>query len=190
MAAANADIGVARAAYYPNLTLSASAGFQALSAADWLLWPSRFWSIGSSLAQVLFDGGARKARSDEAVAAYEANVAFYRQSVLTAFQEVEDNLAALRFLEEEAKVQDAAVAAARQSVAVARNQYQAGTANYLGVVVVQTAALSNERIAVEILGRRLSAGVALVKALGGGWDPREMAAASAPEKQSAENALR
>ncbi|UFS69215.1 efflux transporter outer membrane subunit [Geomonas sp. RF6] len=176
MAAANADIGVAKAAYFPSLSISASAGFQALSAADWLLWPSRFWSIGTSLGQVLFDGGLRRARSEEAVAAYEANVAAYRQSVLVAFQEVEDNLVALRVLEEEAKVQEAAVVAARQSVDVSLNQYRAGTISYLNVVVTQYAALNNERAAVDILGRRLAASVGLVKALGGGWSSGTLSA--------------
>lgn len=169
VAAANAEIGVAQAAYYPSLTLSASGGFQSSRFADWLGVPSRFWSLGPALAATLFDAGLRKSQTEQAVAVYDQEVAAYRQTVLGAFQEVEDNLVALRLLEREAKVQDDAVQAARESVRIARNQYKAGTVSYLNVVVVQAAALGNEHTAVDILGRRLLASVLLVKALGGGW---------------------
>ncbi len=170
MAAANAQIGVAVAAYYPTISLSAAGGFESNSLSNWLSWPSRFWSVGPLISEVLFDGGLRRAQTAQARAAYDATVASYRQTVLTAFQQVEDNLAALRILEEEARIQDEAVTAARQALAIAINQYKAGIANYLTVVVAQAIVLNNERTAVDILGRRMSAAVLLVKALGGGWD--------------------
>ena len=174
MAAANAQIGVAKAAYYPSLKLSASGGFQSSSLSNLLSLPSRFWSVGPDLAQALFDGGLRRAQTDQAIAAYDANVAGYRQTVLTAFKEVEDNLAALRILEEEAAIQDEAVQNARQSVLLTTNQYKAGIVSYLNVVLVHATALLNERAAVEIQNRRLAASVLLVKALGGGWNASEL----------------
>jgi len=174
MASANAQIGIAEAAYYPSLTISASGGFQSTSFSNWLTAPSRFWSLGPALAQTLFDGGLRRAQTDQAIAAYDANVAAYRQTVLTGFKEAEDNLAALRILEEEAAVQEEAVQNARQSVALTTNQYKAGIVSYLNVVVVQAAALNNERAAVDILNRRLAASVLLIKALGGGWNRTEL----------------
>ena len=174
MAAANAQIGVAEAAYYPSLTLSATGGYQSSSFSNWLTAPSRFWSLGPALAQTLFDGGLRRAQTDQAIAAYDANVAGYRQTVLTGFQEVEDNLVALRILEEEAAIQDEAVQNARQSVALTTNQYKAGIVSYLNVVTVQATALVNERTAVDVLNRRLAASVLLVKALGGGWNASDL----------------
>jgi NodT family efflux transporter outer membrane factor (OMF) lipoprotein len=174
MAAANAQIGVAEAAYYPSLTLSASGGFQSSSFSNWLTAPSRFWSVGPALAQTLFDGGLRRAQTDQAIAAYDANVAGYRQTVLNGFKEVEDNLAALRILEEEAAIQDEAVQNARQSVALTTNQYKAGIVSYLNVALVQATALANERTAVDVLNRRLAASVLLVKALGGGWNASDL----------------
>lgn len=174
VAAANAQIGVAIAAFYPTLTLSAAGGFRSTDSATWLSVPSRYWSVGAALAQVLFDGGLRSGVTAQARATYDGNVAAYRQTVLTAFQEVEDNLAALRILEEEAAVQAEAVAAARQSVELTTNQYKAGVVSYLNVVAVQAAALNNERTAVGILGQRLTASVLLVKALGGGWDASDL----------------
>jgi len=169
IAAANAQIGVAEAAYYPSVTLSASAGFESPDLSHWLSWPNRFWSFGPAISETLYDGGLRRAQTDQAWAVYEANVASYRQTVLTGFQEVEDNLAALRILEEEAKVQGEAVRAAQQSVMITTNQYKAGIASYLEVIVTQAAELSNERTAVTILGNRMTASVLLIKALGGGW---------------------
>jgi NodT family efflux transporter outer membrane factor (OMF) lipoprotein len=171
VAAANARIGVAEAAFYPNITLSASAGLEAASLAKWLTWPARFWSVGPAVSEVLFDGGLRRAQTDQARAAYDAEVSAYRQTVLTGFQEVEDSLAALRVLEEEAQVQQEALTAARQTVDVVTNQYKSGMVSYLNVIVVQVIALSNEQTALNILGRRMAASVSLVKALGGGWDP-------------------
>jgi NodT family efflux transporter outer membrane factor (OMF) lipoprotein len=170
VAAANARIGVAEAAFYPNVNLSASAGLEAASLAKWLTWPARFWSVGPAVSEVLFNGGLRQAQTEQARAAYDAEVAAYRQTVLTGFQEVEDSLVALRVLEEEARVQQEALVAARQTVEVVTNQYKAGTVSYLNVIVAQTTALSNEQTALNILGRRMAASVTLVKALGGGWD--------------------
>ena len=174
VAAANAQIGVAEAAYFPTITLSAAAGFETTRLADWFIWPSRFWSLGSTVAATLFDGGARKALSDQAVAAYDQTVATYRGTVLTAFQEVEDNLAALRILAEEAGVQEGAVKAAQHSVELTKNRYLAGVVSYLDVVTAQTVALSNQRSAVDIARRRMTASVLLVKALGGGWSAADL----------------
>jgi len=169
-AAANAQIGVAEAAFFPSLTLSASGGFQSSVLSQLFSLPSRYWSLGAALAQTIFDAGLRRAQTAQAIATYDENVANYRQTVLIGFQEVEDNLAALRILEQEGAVQDEAVKAARESLTITLNQYRAGTANYLAVVVAQAIALSNERTALGILGRRLAASVALIKALGGGWN--------------------
>jgi len=169
VAAANAQIGVTKAAFFPSFTLSAATGFQSATMAQWLTAPSRFWSIGPAISLPIFDGGLRRILNDQAVAAYDATVATYRQTVLAAFQEVEDNLAALRILEQEASVQQEALQAARQSVELTVNQYKAGTISYLNVIAVQTTALASERAAVDILSRRLAASVLLVKALGGGW---------------------
>ncbi len=181
-AAANAQIGVAEAAFFPAVTLSATGGFQSSVIGSLLSVPSRYWSLGAALAQVVFDAGLRRAQTDQAIAAYDESVATYRQTVLTAFQDVEDNLAALRILEQEASVQDDAVKAARESLAIVLNQYRAGTANYLAVIVIQAAALSNERSAITILGRRLTASVALIKALGGGWTEAPPVTAGAESK--------
>jgi NodT family efflux transporter outer membrane factor (OMF) lipoprotein len=176
MAAANAQIGVALAAYYPTVTLSATGGFEAATPPLWFTWPSRFWSLGAALAQTLFDAGLRSGQTEAARAAYDATVAAYRQTVLTGFQEVEDNLAALRILEQEAKEQDEAVKAARLSAKLSDNQYQAGTISTLDLLVVVTVARNNERTAVTILGNRLSASVLLIKALGGGWKASDLPA--------------
>lgn len=169
VAAANAQIGVAKSAFFPSLILSASGGYESSSLANWLTLPNRFWSVGPAIAQALFDGGLRKSQSEQATAAYDASVAAYRQTVLGGFQEVEDNLAALRILEQEAEAQGEAVKAARQSVVLTTNQYRAGIVSYLNVVTVQATALASERTAADILGRRQTASVLLVKALGGGW---------------------
>ena len=168
-ASANAQIGVALSAYYPIVTLSASGGLE-LGLLDWLQWPSRFWSAGPSISETIYDGGLRAAQTAQARAAFDANVALYRQSVLAAFQEVEDNLAALRILANESRVLDEAVAAARDSEQLTTNRYKEGTVSYLDVVITQTTALNNERTAVDVLGRRMVASVNLVQALGGGWD--------------------
>lgn len=169
VAAANADIGVARAAIFPDLTLSASGGFQSSQFSRWLTVPNRVWSLGPALAATLFDGGLRRAQTASAIAAYDATVAAYRQTVLDSLLEVEDNLAALKWLADEAALLDAAVLSARESVRDVLNRYQAGTVDYLSVVTVQTTALGVERNALAVLGRRLNASVGLVRALGGGW---------------------
>ena len=169
VAAANAQIGVAEAAYFPTLTLSASSGFETSSLAQWLTAPSHFWSVGPSISQTVFDGGLRRAQTDYARAGYDASVATYRQTVLAAFQGVEDNLAALRILEQEAQVQDEAVQKAQQSVTLTTNQYKAGIVSYLNVITAQTTALSSETTAVQVRGRRMTAAVLLIQALGGGW---------------------
>src|SRR6185436_15399511 len=166
MAAANAQIGVAKAAYYPTLSLSTALGFRGTNYLTLFSAPGRFWSLGASAAETLFDGGQRNAVTDQAVAAYDAQVATYRQTVLTGFQEVEDNLAALRILEEEATLQDEVVQAARHALDLTNNQYGAGVVSYLNVITAQATALNNERAAVGVLGRRLSASVGLVRALG------------------------
>ncbi len=176
-AAANAQIGVAESAFFPSLALSATGGFQSSVLSQLFSLPSRYWSLGPALAQIIFDAGLRRAQTAQAIATYDENVANYRQTVLAGFQEVEDNLAALRILEQEAAVQAEAVKAARESLAIVLNQYRAGIANYLAVVVIQAAALNNERTALNILSRRLTASVVLIKALGGGW--KEVPAAAA-----------
>jgi NodT family efflux transporter outer membrane factor (OMF) lipoprotein len=170
VAAANAQIGVTEAAWYPTVKLSAAGGFEASSFSRWLNWPSRLWAVGPSVSETVFDGGLRRAQNEQVRAAYDGTVANYRQTVLTGFKEVEDNLAALRILEEEARVQDEAVTAAKQSVTIIRNQYKAGTVSFLSVIVIQAAELVNERTAIDILGRRMAASVLLVKAMGGGWN--------------------
>lgn len=169
VAAANAAIGVAESAFYPSLVLSGATGFRSGDIGKLLSAPSLFWSLGAGLAQTLFDGGLRRGVSDQARAAYDGEVAAYRQTVLAAFQEVEDNLAALRVLEDEAALRQEALEGARQSVELTTNQYKAGTVSYLNVIAAQTIALNNERTAVNVLGRRLLASVALIKAVGGGW---------------------
>jgi len=173
--AANAQIGVAEAAFYPSLTLSATGGFQSSVLSQLLSLPNRFWSIGPAIAQTIFDAGLRRAQTAQAIAAYDETVANYRQTVLTGFQEVEDNLAALRMLEQEAAVQSDAVRAARESLAIVTNQYRAGIANYLAVVIIQAATLSNERTALSIEARRLATTVQLIKALGGGFEASTLA---------------
>jgi NodT family efflux transporter outer membrane factor (OMF) lipoprotein len=169
MAAANAQIGVAKAAFFPRLLLSASGGYQSTKLSNLFSLASRFWAIGPSLAATLFDGGQRRATREQAQASYDGAVAAYRQTVLSAFQEVEDNLAALRILAEEGAQQADAVAAAERSLALAMNRYQAGITTYLEVITAQGAALADERTAVDVLTRRMTASVNLIKALGGGW---------------------
>jgi NodT family efflux transporter outer membrane factor (OMF) lipoprotein len=169
-ASANAQIGVAQAAFFPALTLAATGGLQSSVIGSLLSLPSRYWSLGPALAQSIFDAGLRSAQKAQAIATYDENVANYRSTVLSGFQDVEDNLASLDLLAKEAAVQDDAVKASREAVTIVLNQYKAGTANYLAVVVLQASALNNERTALSVLGRRLAASVGLIKALGGGWD--------------------
>ena len=174
VASANAQVGIAATAFFPSVLLSASGGFQSSRLSDWFSLPTRFWSLGPSLAQTIFDGGARAAAREEARAAYDGAVAAYRQSVLTAFGDVEDNLAELRILADEARTQEAAVAAARQSTEIALNQYRTGFVSYLQVVTAQSEELTDERTALDLRARRYMASVQLVKALGGGWDASQL----------------
>lgn len=168
-ASANALIGVARSAYFPNLTLGGSGGYASSTFNHLFSVPNRFWSLGPQLAQTVFDAGAIHAQVKQDIAAYDASVATYRQTVLSAFQEVEDNLATLRWLAQEATAEAAAAAAAEQTLRITENQYQAGTVDYLNVVIAQQAALTAERAVRDLANRRLTASVGLLKALGGGW---------------------
>lgn len=178
-AQANANIGVARAAFFPSLTLGAGAGFSSSALSSLFDTPSHVWSLGATLAAALFDGGARQARSAQASAAYDAAAAQYKQTVLAAFQQVEDNLALLRVLAQERELQEQAVAAAQRAERLALAQYRGGTASYLAVVTAQALALANQRTAVQLQGRQLLASVALIAATGGGWQA-DAAPASPP----------
>jgi NodT family efflux transporter outer membrane factor (OMF) lipoprotein len=170
VAAANANVGIAETAYYPTLTLSASAGFLSPSLQTLFTWAARSWSAGPSVSETLFDFGRRGAQVENAKAAYDSTVAGYRQTVLAAFQEVEDDLASLRYIAEESEQQAEAVAAAKKSLDLELARYKAGTDSYLNVITTQEIYLGDEQTAVTLLQRRLTAAVDLVKALGGGWD--------------------
>ncbi len=170
VASANAQIGVAKTAYYPMINLGASGGFESSAITTLINGPSGLWSIGLSAVGTVFDVGRRRSLTDQARAAYDYQVAVYRQNVLNGFQQVEDNLAAVRILEKEAKVQDEAVAAAQRSMDLSVIRYKGGVTNYLEVITAQNAALADEVTAVNILGRRMASTVLLIQALGGGWD--------------------
>ena len=174
VAEANEQIGIAKAAYFPTVTLNALLGFESSSIHNLMGWQSFLWAVGSSLAQTIFDGGRRRATSEAALASYDATVASYRQATLDAFQQVEDNLAALRILEQETQQQERAVTSARESLQLFTNRYKGGVDTYLQVITAQTAALANERNQVDILRRRMDASVLLVKALGGGWNVTDL----------------
>jgi NodT family efflux transporter outer membrane factor (OMF) lipoprotein len=174
VAAANEQIGIAIAAFYPNLSLTGSAGLESSSLAKWFTWPSRFWSVGPQLAETLFDGGSRRGVVAERRAAYDATVAAYRATVLTAMQQVEDNLAALRILEREADKVQQTIQAANRALDISTAQYRAGTASYLTVITSQAALLSADVTAVTLLTRRLTASVLLIEALGGGWNAPQL----------------
>jgi NodT family efflux transporter outer membrane factor (OMF) lipoprotein len=169
-ASANAQIGLAQTAYYPLVNIVASGGFDSGVITTLFQGPSAIWSVGGSALQTIFDGGRRRAGVDQAKASYDFSVASYRQTVLTAFQQVEDNLAGLRILEQEAGVQAVAVDAAQRSLSLSQTRYEGGTTSYLEVITAQNAALSDEVTAVNILGRRMASAVLLIQALGGGWD--------------------
>jgi NodT family efflux transporter outer membrane factor (OMF) lipoprotein len=173
-AAANEQIGIAEAAFFPSLTLAATAGFQASRITTWLSWPSRFFSVGPTLAETIFDAGRRRAQVSQNLAAYDAAVAAYRQSVLTAFQQVEDSLSTLRVLAEESVVADESVKSADRALAVSTAQYRAGTTAYLTVLTAQATALAAERTQIDLLTRRHEASVQLVVNLGGGWDNSQL----------------
>jgi NodT family efflux transporter outer membrane factor (OMF) lipoprotein len=168
--AANANIGVAKAAYYPDLTLSMNGGYSSSTSNGLFTVPNRFWSVGPQLAMTLFDGGQRSAEVDRSEAAYDETVAKYRQTVLDGFREVENYLVQLKVLENESEVRQQALDAARESLRLIQNQYKAGLIAYLDVVVVQATALNNERSMLDLLQSRLIASVQLIAALGGGWD--------------------
>jgi len=189
-AAANEQIGIEIAAYFPSLTLSAQGGFESSVLSQLLRAPSRFWTLGPDIAATIFDGGLRAARTDAARAAYDQNVATYRQTVLTAFQDVEDNLASLRILEKEIVVQQQAVESAQQALAIINNQYKAGTVAFINVLTAQTTAFTAQQKLASIAGQRMVSSVGLVKALGGGWDAgqmdRETGGVEAPVAVSAE----
>ena len=188
VASANASIGVQVAGYYPQLTLSSSTGLEAVELSQLFSGPSFLWSVGPTVAQTIFDAGATHGRVQEAQANYDSTVANYRQTVLTAFQNVEDDLAGLRILEQEAAAEDTAVKAAQQSLEVSTNQYKAGTADYLTVITAQATALSDEVTAVNIRTRRMTTSVLLVEALGGGWNasalPGRAGVADVPQAQT------
>ena len=190
VAAANEQIGIAMAAFYPVLTLSGSAGLNASSLAKWFTWPSRFWSVGPGLSETLFDAGRRRAVVAQQQAAYDATVASYRQSVLTALQQVEDNLAALRVLSDENDKLQQNIQSADRALNISSAQYRAGTTSYLTVITSQAALLGSQRNAIQLLSRRLTASVLLVEALGGGWNSsrlpsrQDVLAASGPAPRS------
>ncbi len=175
VAEANAQIGVVKAAFFPTLTLSGSAGFASTALDTLLSAPSRFWQFGASLAQTLFDGGKRQATVEQAMASYDGTVATYRQTVLTAFQEVEDELASLRILSRERVQQDAAVASAQTALSRAQDRYKFGIDSYLNVITAQSALLTNQRTAMNIRLQQMTASVLLIKALGGGWEASRLA---------------
>jgi NodT family efflux transporter outer membrane factor (OMF) lipoprotein len=180
---ANEQIGIARAAFFPSLILGASAGLEGTSITDWLIWPSRFWAIGASAAQTIFDAGRRRATSDAALAGYDASVGGYRETALTSFQQVEDNVAALRILEHEGVQQHHAVLSAEESLQLFTNRYQGGVDNYLQVIVAQTVLLTSERTEIDIARRRMDASVLLIKALGGGWNTSDLPQISMLDKK-------
>ncbi len=177
VAQANAQIGIAKTAFFPNLTLSGSAGLGGVSFLKWFEWPSRVWSVGPALAQTIFDGGARKAAVQQSQAAYDQTVANYRQTVLTAFQQVEDNLAALRVLTETIEQQDSAIASAGRNLEEAEVRYNSGLDPYLNVIAAQSAVLNDQQTAVNFRAQRMVASIQLIKALGGGWDAAQIPSA-------------
>jgi NodT family efflux transporter outer membrane factor (OMF) lipoprotein len=170
VASANAQVGLAKTAYYPLVNILGSGGFESGSITTLLQGPSGFWAVGSAALVTLFDVGRRRALNDQAKASYDSSVAYYRETVLTAFQQVEDNLAALRILEQEAGVQAKAVDAAQRSLSLSNSRYEGGVTSYLEVITAQNADLADEVTAVNILGRRMANAALLIEALGGGWD--------------------
>lgn len=180
VAAANADVGVATAGFFPQLLIAASGGYGGSTLSNLFTLPNRFWSIGPSLVATLFQGGRRRALREEAVARYDAAVAAYRLSVLTAFEQVEDDLAALRFLADEAGQQNDATQASERALQLADNRYQGGITTYLEVVTAQAVALANERTSILLLTRRMLSSVDLIRALGGGWRVTDMQGMGAP----------
>jgi NodT family efflux transporter outer membrane factor (OMF) lipoprotein len=174
MAEANASIGIAYAAYYPNLTLSAEGGFQTATFTSWLSWPSRFWSVGTALSETIFDAGLRRATVQQFVATYNADLAGYRQTVLTAFQQVEDGLAEVRILSKEIQQQQQAVNSAQTFLKLEQGRYETGIDPYIDVLTAQTTLLSNQQTLNNLQVQQMTSAVALVEALGGGWDRSQL----------------
>ncbi len=170
----NAQIGIATAAYYPTLTLSAAAGLTSTAIADWFTWPARFWSVGPALAETIFDAGLRRATVEQYRATYDQAVATYRETVLTAFQQVEDNLSSLRILSVEIQQQDAAVTSAERNLSLATDRYRLGIDPYLNVITAQTTLLSNKQTAVDLRIQQMTSSVQLIEAVGGGWDSSQL----------------
>jgi NodT family efflux transporter outer membrane factor (OMF) lipoprotein len=174
MAAANAQIGVAYAAFYPNLTLSVSGGLESSAIQHILDWPSRFWSVGPSISETVYDGGLRRATVNQYIATYNANVAAYRQSVLTAFEQVEDSLAAVRILSQQILRQQEAVESSRTFLRLELGRYENGIDPYIDVVTAQTALLSSQQSLTALQVQQMTASVQLIEALGGGWDRSQL----------------
>jgi NodT family efflux transporter outer membrane factor (OMF) lipoprotein len=174
VAQANAQIGIAKAAYFPTITLSAAAGLESISVATWFTWASRFFSVGAAAAETIFDAGLRRATVEQFRAQYDQTVANYRQSVLTAFQQVEDSLASLRILSVEIQHQDTAVKSAERTLVRATDRYRLGIDPYLNVITAQTSLLSNQETAVDLRIQQMTASIGLIEALGGGWDASQL----------------
>jgi NodT family efflux transporter outer membrane factor (OMF) lipoprotein len=174
MASANAQIGIATAAYYPNLTLSAQGGFESSALQNLMTWPSRFWSVGPSVSETIFDAGLRRATVNQFVAVYNADVAGYRQTVLTAFQQVEDSMAAVRILSKQIQQQEQAVQSAQQFLALSQARYETGVDTYLNVLIAQTTLLTDQQQLASLHTQEMTASVQLIEALGGGWDRSQL----------------
>ncbi len=174
MAEANAAIGIAYAAYYPSLTLSAEGGFESSALSNWLSWPSRFWSVGTSISETIFDAGLRRATVQQYVATYNADLAGYRQTVLTAFQQVEDSLAEVRILSREIQQEQQAVNSAQTFLKLEQSRYDTGVDPYLDVLIAQTTVLADQQILNNLQVQQMTSAVALVEALGGGWDRSQL----------------
>jgi len=173
-AAANAQIGIAKSAFYPNINLTGTGGFESLNAGTWIQGPSALWSLGAQAMELLFDAGQRHALTDAARHSYEAQAAAYRSTVLAAFNDVEDQLSGLRILEQESTVEQRAVESAQHSYDISNQRYKGGVTSYLEVLTAETALLQNQRTAISIQTRQFVASVSLVRALGGGWDSSQL----------------
>lgn len=189
MAAANAQIGIATAAYYPNLTLSAQGGFESSALQSLMTWPSRFWSVGPSISETIFDAGLRRATVNQFVAVYNADVAAYRQTVLIAFQQVEDNLAAVRILSKQIQQQEQAVQSAQQFLALSQARYETGVDTFLNVLVAQTTLLTDQEQLASLHTQEMTASVQLIEALGGGWDRSQLPTPAQVSKKVAKSEI-
>jgi NodT family efflux transporter outer membrane factor (OMF) lipoprotein len=179
VAQANAQIGIARAAYFPTITLSAAGGFESSSISDWFTWPSRFWSIGPTAAETIFDAGLRRATVQQYRSQYDETVANYRQNVLTAFQQVEDNLSGLRILSQEIEQQNVAINSSQKYLTIATSRWKLGLDPYLDVITAQTTLLSNQQTLVTLKIQQITSSVQLIEALGGGWDASQLPSTAA-----------